>query len=121
MQTMTRQDLNAMVGRTLVGPGGEKIGKVADVYLDERTKQPEWLAVSTGLFGTKVSFVPLSGVRRRTGDASAAPVYESPFDKERVKGAPTAEADGALSQAEEDHLYRYYQDTRPASGPAAAG
>jgi uncharacterized protein (TIGR02271 family) len=121
MQTMTAKDLNAMVGRTLVGPGGEKIGKVADVYLDDGTRQPEWLAVSTGMFGSKVSFVPLSGVRRRADGSGNAPFYESPFDKEKVKGAPTADADGALSQAEEDRLYRYYQSTPPASAPAAGG
>lgn len=83
MQTMSRQELNAMVGCALVGPGGEKLGKITDVYVDERTRQPEWLAVSTGMFGLKESFVPLSGVQRRGNE------YESPFSKDPVKGAMT--------------------------------
>jgi uncharacterized protein (TIGR02271 family) len=110
MQTMTKQDLSAMVGRTLVGPGGEKIGKISDVYIDQRSREPEWLAVSTGMFGAKVSFVPLAGVRR-SGDA-----FTSSYDKEQVKGAPTAEADGELSEAEEDRLYRHYGATTPSFG-----
>jgi uncharacterized protein (TIGR02271 family) len=111
MQTMTAKDLNAMVGQTLVGPGGEKIGKIRDVYIDQRSREPEWLTVATGMFGSKVSFVPLSGVRRDTeGD------YTATFDKEQVKGAPTAEADGTLSEAEEDQLYRHYAMTTPPDG-----
>lgn len=113
MQTMTNQELNAMVGRPLVERSGEKIGKVTDVYVDRQTNQPEWLAVATGMFGTKVSFVPLSGIRRGPGGE-----YQAPFDKEQVKGAPTAEADGALSPAEEAHLYQYYGLAEPA--PKAA-
>ena len=121
MQTMTRQDLDAMAGRTLVGPGGEKIGKIADVYVDERTNQPEWLAVSTGMFGSKVSFVPLTGVHRRTDDDDKAPYYEAPFDKERVKGAPMAEADGTLSPEEEERLYRYFGINPPSFSSAPEG
>lgn len=112
MQTMSTQELNAMVGRTLVGPGGEKIGKIMDVYVDERTRQPEWLAVSTGMFGMKESFVPLSGVQWRNNE------YESPFPKDQVKEAPIKEADGALSQDEEDRLYRHYGMRTPTSGAA---
>ncbi len=50
--TMTTQDIQGWVGRTAVGPQGEKIGKVTDIYLDEETNQPEWLAVTTSLLGT---------------------------------------------------------------------
>jgi uncharacterized protein (TIGR02271 family) len=115
MQTMTAKELNAMVGGTLVGPGGEKIGKIRDVYVDQRSREPEWLAVATGMFGTKVSFVPLSGVRQNNGDE-----YTASFDKEQVKGAPTAEADGTLSEAEEDRLYRHYAMTTPSATTPSA-
>jgi uncharacterized protein (TIGR02271 family) len=117
MQTMSRQELNAMVGCALVGPGGEKLGKITDVYVDERTRQPEWLAVSTGMFGLKESFVPLSGVQRRGNE------YESRFSKDQVKGAPISEAEGALSPDEEDQLYRHYGKNPPTTSPptSAAG
>jgi uncharacterized protein (TIGR02271 family) len=113
MQTMTTQDLNAMVGHNLMGSGGEKIGKITDVYVDERSRQPEWLSVSTGMFGSKVSFVPLSGVRRGGNDQ-----YQASFDKDLVKEAPRAEADGHLTEAEEDRLYRHYGIAAPSYSQA---
>ncbi len=63
--TMSTQDIKGWVGRTAVGPQGEKIGKVTDIYLDEQTNQPEWLAVTTGLLGSRVSFAPLQGATPR--------------------------------------------------------
>jgi uncharacterized protein YrrD len=45
-------------GEKLHGAGGEKLGTIEEIYLDEETEQPEWFAVKTGLFGSRVSFVP---------------------------------------------------------------
>src|SRR5215207_3359539 len=89
-------------GRDLVGSDGSKIGTISDIYLDEDTGQPEWLAVKTGLFGSRVSFVPLTGATARGDDLTCR------WTKEQVKDAPNAEADGRLSQAEEAALYRHY-------------
>ena len=89
-------------GRTVVGSDGGKIGKVADIYLDEQTEQPEWLAVTTGLFGGRVSFIPLAQATAQGGEVAV------PFTKETVKDAPHAEADGRLSQDEEAAIYRHY-------------
>ena len=66
--TMTTQDVRDWRGRTVVGSDGGKIGKVADIYLDEQTDQPEWLAVSTGLFGGRVSFIPLARAKAEGGE-----------------------------------------------------
>ena len=112
--TMTgTQDLRAWRGHTVIDADGEKIGKVADVYFDEETEQPEWLAVSTGLFGTRVSFVPLAGATARGDDLAV------PFTKDTVKDAPNAEPDGHLSPEEEESLYRHYG--RDYSTPSASG
>ena len=100
--TMTTQDVRDWRGRTVVGSDGAKIGKVSDVYLDEQTDQPEWLAVSTGLFGGRVSFIPIARAKAEGGDLIV------PFTKETVKDAPHAEADGQLSQDEEAAIYRHY-------------
>ncbi len=100
--TMTTQDIQGWVGRTAVGPQGEKIGKVTDIYLDEETNQPEWLAVTTGLLGNRVSFVPLQGAAAEGGDVRL------PFSKDQVKDAPSADADGQLSMDEEARLYEHY-------------
>ncbi len=65
-----------------------------------RPDEPEWLAVSTGLFGSRVSFVPLAEAQRDGDDIRV------PYSKDQVKDSPNAEADGALSQDEESRLYR---------------
>ena len=100
--TMTTQDVRDWRGRTVVGSDGGKIGKVSDIYLDEQTDQPEWLAVTTGLFGGRVSFIPLARAKAEGGELIV------PFTKDMVKDAPHAEADGQLSQEEEAAIYRHY-------------
>lgn len=102
MTDMSSTDLSSWVGRTAVDRDGDKIGKIADVYLDDDSGQPEWLAVTTGMFGAKVSFVPIGGADVRGDDVVVA------YDKATVKDSPNAEADGALSPEEEDLLYRHY-------------
>jgi uncharacterized protein (TIGR02271 family) len=89
-------------GRNLVGSDGSKIGSITDIYLDQDTGRPEWLAVKTGLFGARVSFVPLAGATDQGDDLACR------WTKDQVKDAPNAEADGELSQAEEAALYRHY-------------
>jgi uncharacterized protein (TIGR02271 family) len=96
------ENFQAWLGQTLYDHDGEKIGKVDDVYLDEDTSEPEWLAVSTGWFGSRVTFVPLRGVTTE-GDQLRAP-----YSRHQVKDAPNAEADGQLSQEEEARLYAHY-------------
>jgi uncharacterized protein (TIGR02271 family) len=91
-----------LVDRNAVDADGEKVGKIFDVYLDNDTNEPEWLALNTGMFGSKVSFVPIAGASLWGEDVLIG------YDKAKVKGAPTAEADGELSVEEEDALYTYY-------------
>ncbi|WP_167044515.1 PRC and DUF2382 domain-containing protein [Salinibacterium sp. ZJ454] len=81
---------------------GNKIGKIGQVYLDDQTGRPEWLTVSTGLFGTSESFVPLRDARINGDDVTV------PFDKDMVKDAPRVDADRHLDEAEEAKLYSYY-------------
>ena len=60
MATHTREDVLSWRGRDLIDNDGDKIGSIDDIYLDRETDQPEWAVVTTGLFGTKRTFVPLS-------------------------------------------------------------
>jgi uncharacterized protein (TIGR02271 family) len=89
-------------GSNAVDSDGEKIGTIEEIYLDSETGKPEWLAVKTGMFGSKVSFVPVAETTPAGGEVRV------PYDKQQVKDAPQAEADGELSQDEEASLYRHY-------------
>jgi uncharacterized protein (TIGR02271 family) len=99
---LATKNLRDLIGSTLFGADEQKIGTVADIYMDDETGEPEWLLVNTGWFGSRQSFVPISAAQRRGEDLVV------PYGKEEVKGAPTTEADGHLDQAEEATLYRHY-------------
>lgn len=99
---ITLDDARTLAGGTAYGPDGDKVGTVGQIYLDNDTGQPEWATISTGLFGTKESFVPLSDAQVSDGGLRIA------YDKDRVKGAPQVDADRELGPAEEDELYAYY-------------
>ncbi len=101
----TTHEIQDWAGRTVEGPDGHKIGKVHEIYLDDRSGQPEWALVNTGLFGTRSSFVPISEART-DGDTVTVP-----FDKDKVKGAPNIDGDEHLSPQEEAELFRYYGRT----------
>ena len=98
----TIDDIKTWRGEQAHGRDGEKLGTIADIYLDRDTGEPEWAAIKTGLFGTKVSFAPLADATH-SGDG-----VQLPYTKDQLKDAPTAEADGELSQDEEAALYRHY-------------
>ena len=89
-------------GQNVVADDGSKLGKIEDIYLDEDTGKPEWLAVKTGMFGSNISFIPLAEA------SGASDPIRVPYSKSQVKDAPHAEPDGALSQEEEARLYRHY-------------
>ena len=90
-------------GREIIDADGDKVGTVEELFRDEDTQQPEWAAVRTGLFGTKLSFVPIE---------AAEPAGENvrvPFSKAQIKDAPKIDdSDGQLSQQEEAELYAHY-------------
>ena len=89
-------------GRTLLDRDGSRIGTIAAIYLDDRTGQPEWTLVNTGLFGTKASFVPLAQAFQSDNDVLV------PYDKQLVRDAPRVDVDQRLSEAEEQQLWRHY-------------
>lgn len=99
---MTTGDLAGYRGRDAFDADGNKIGTIDEIYEDTETGKPEWMAVKTGLFGSKVSFVPLA-------DASeGADGIRVPYSKDQVKDAPNADPEGELSQEEEARLYGHY-------------
>ena len=99
---MTDMTLEQLEGRPVIGADGQKIGTVADVYFDKDTRQPEWALVTTGLFGTKHSFVPITTASTTSDGLSV------PFTKDQVKDAPRLDDDGELTQDEELQLSQHY-------------
>jgi len=96
------QNFEQYRGATLIDANGDSIGKISEIYLDDRTGQPEWALVNTGLFGTRSSFVPLRDASPSGDDLRVN------HDKSTVKDAPNVDDDGHLSEEEERELYAYY-------------
>ena len=122
----TEHDVLSWRGQNLIDSHGDKIGKIEEIYLDADSNAPEWALVTTGLFGTKQSFVPIQDATPARGR------HHVPFEKATVKDAPKIDPDGKLSEQEEADLYRHYgredsqrratraSPARPPSPPASA-
>lgn len=99
---MLASDLERTIGEKAYTPDGDKIGEVRNVYLDDNTEEPEFVAVETGLFGTKKNFVPVRDAQITDKGLVL------PYDKDMVKNAPNVEADEHMSVEQERELFDYY-------------
>ncbi|PWW22140.1 uncharacterized protein (TIGR02271 family) [Geodermatophilus normandii] len=98
---LSERDLSAAIGSTVQGPDGEKIGTVESFFVDDRTGAPTWVAVSTGLFGTKHSIVPATQATFDDG------VLVVPVHRDAVKNAPITGGDH-LDPEDEAALRTHY-------------
>jgi uncharacterized protein (TIGR02271 family) len=101
---ITKENIDRLAGNgsNVLDSAGNKIGSIGQLYLDDRTEDPSWATVKTGLFGTSESFVPLA---EATVDGDDIRV---PYTKDQVKDAPRVDPDGHLSETEEDRLFEHY-------------
>lgn len=95
-------ELSRWIGLKAIDPSGDKVGTISDIYVDDATGEAEWLAVLTGWFGSRISFVPLLNASAKDDEVGIG------YAKDVVKDAPRIEVDGNLSVDEEKELYRHY-------------
>ncbi|MCH6161168.1 PRC and DUF2382 domain-containing protein [Streptomyces marispadix] len=116
---ISQEQIPAVVDHMIYDPDGKKIGEARHVFLDERTGEPEWATVRTGLFGTQETFVPIHE-GRVVGDN-----IEVPFRRTQVKDAPHMDVSkGRLTEQQERELYSFYGlawDGTAAPGDETAG
>jgi hypothetical protein len=94
--------LGTLSGKTVTGPNGDTIGKIADVYESTDGGGGTFATVHTGLFGGGASFFPLDAAELQ-GDKVVVP-----FTQEFIKDAPRVENDEELTAPEEERLFAYY-------------
>jgi uncharacterized protein (TIGR02271 family) len=92
----------SFIGSDLYDRDGDKVGSITEIYEDTQTRKPEWAAINTGFFGSKVAIVPLA---EATTEGEQLRV---PFQKSQIKDAPHVDGDGQISQQEEAALYSHY-------------
>ena len=98
---LSERDVSAAIGGTAYSTSGDKIGTVEHFFVDDRTGMPSWVALSTGLFGTRHSIVPASEASFADGG------LRLPVTTEAVKSAPHLEGDH-LGPDDETRLRRHY-------------
>jgi stress response protein YsnF len=98
---VSEQEISAAIGGTAYGSDGGKLGTIEAFFADDRTGAPTWVAVSTGLFGTRHSVVPVSGATFEDG------ALRIPVTADAVKSAPTM-AGEHLDPADEEALRQHY-------------
>ena len=120
---LSEREVAAAIGSTAYGDGGDKLGTVEHFYVDDRTGEPTWVAVTTGLFGTRHSVVPARGAVWDDGSLRV------PVSASAVKSAPAMHGNH-LDPDEEAELRRHYgvegdvgagrdRDTAAGTPPAA--
>ncbi|GAB3806231.1 hypothetical protein GCM10028798_28880 [Humibacter antri] len=116
---MNSEDVRALLqdGGSVLDSGGVKIGKIGQVFLDDRTGQPEWVTVRMGMFGAVQPFVPPAGATVHRDDIPVS------YDKGQVKDAPRVDEGGDhLAPQRERELYPHYAvgDDHPAAEGCAS-
>ena len=109
-------NLRDLVGKTLLGRSGVRVGKVTEVY-ESTDGQATFATVRTGLFGGHSTFVPLAEAELHGDNVHV------PYPKELVDDAPRVADDQELGPDEEERLYAHYglTDAAPVRAPADDG
>jgi len=94
---------DAWIGSNVYDRSGDKVGEIEDIYYDDGTGRPEWLAVDTGMFSGGMTFVPIAGSTIHDDDLWVA------YEKDHITDAPNFPADGHLSPEDERALYSHYE------------
>jgi hypothetical protein len=113
--TLTVPNPQDLQGQLLFDVGGEEIGVIEGVYLDNATRTPEWAAVRLG--PDALALVPLADAAPAQGGARVD------FDVATVLGAPfqLTALDNEITEESEQVLYRYYDGGDPGrAGDVAA-
>ncbi|RTL64919.1 MAG: DUF2382 domain-containing protein [Pseudonocardiaceae bacterium] len=113
---ITEEMTRDLIGRQAYDQHGEKVGKIGQVYVDDRNGAPTWATVNTGLFGMKESFVPLDNADVKGGDVALG------VEKAQVKDAPhVGETADRLDAREEEALRRHYGHWDPSTAAHGDG
>ncbi len=98
----TIDDISQWKGEDVVDPGGDKVGRLEEIYYDVETDEPAFLAVKMGFLGHSLAFVPFDGA------AVGKNYLVVRHAKSVVKNAPTIQAGAELPADEEAKIYDYY-------------
>ncbi|WP_194786045.1 PRC-barrel domain-containing protein [Actinomyces haliotis] len=91
-----------ILASAVVAVDGERMGDVGRLFLDDRTGEPSWITLSTGLLGKKDVLVPLEGSRADGRELRLA------VGADAIKDAPEAHLDAYLTADLEARTREHY-------------
>jgi uncharacterized protein (TIGR02271 family) len=97
------RNYDAWIGSDAFDRTGEKVGGIDQIFYDDATGRPEWVAVRTGWFGTNITYVPIAGSTVEGEDG-----LRLAYDKDLIKDAPNVDVDDHLTADQERTLYAHY-------------
>ncbi|MBO1767166.1 PRC and DUF2382 domain-containing protein [Allobranchiibius sp. GilTou38] len=98
---ITDDDVQTWGGRDAVDRDGHVVGEVGEVYLDDRTGTPTWVAVATAS-GSGAQFVPLHEAWVDDGEIAF------PYTHDQISRAPRLAPGEHLDVDQERRLYDHY-------------
>jgi PRC-barrel domain protein len=102
LATAGLDDARSWPGLEVFDREGERLGRLAGIYVDSESGRPEFGVVRMGLFGIRSVLVPLAGAFEEGG----ALIVD--LDKRSVKDAPHLRRDEELRPEMEEELYSHY-------------
>ncbi|RSZ65173.1 PRC-barrel domain containing protein [Corynebacterium hylobatis] len=101
---MTHRSIQQLGRATVYDRDGVKLGRVKEVYINNKTGEPDYAEVSHGLFGMRSTVVPLRGHTLEDRTLKLA------FSKDLLKDAPEISKKTQLPKRREDHnqICEYY-------------
>ncbi|WP_297189353.1 PRC and DUF2382 domain-containing protein [uncultured Corynebacterium sp.] len=100
-----KRNIQDLLNATAFDAQGEKLGKINNLFVDDKTGQPTFIEVNHGLFGMSSSLVPLRGHRLNGDELKLA------FDKDLIKDAPDIDFENQLTAADQETIYEHYHLT----------
>lgn len=100
-----KRNIQDLLNATAFDAQGEKLGKINNLFVDDKTGQPTFVEVNHGLFGMSSSLVPLRGHRLNGDELKLA------FHKDLIKDAPDIDFENQLTAADQDTIYEHYHLT----------
>lgn len=98
------EDPEELTGADVYDQMGEQIGSVKSLYGAAGEAPPSWVGVdvSTGMIGRQLVLVPLARLKHEDGQVRV------PYNKQHLTDAPEVDAEGGLSEEDEERLNDYY-------------
>jgi len=97
------RDLGKYIGYDVIDRQSLKIGTLEALWSDH-TGEPAFIGVKTGWIFGKTHVVPANNVQVNERER----VLRIPYDKDKVKDAPSYDADSEMDERREAEIYQYY-------------